>query len=101
MARCMKIDCRQKATHSVKIVIPDKLSDRTAAEGLLGVHLCKEHLGECQTKPFFDANPGLVKLMEAIATPGTEPDVTSAYVEGIGLGSAEYKAFKNAERAWN
>lgn len=92
----MKVDCRAKATHAVKMVVPDRNSDRTAAEGFLGVELCKEHLAECKTKPFFDANPAIEKLLRNLAAPGTEPDVLEAYVEGVPLGSPEHLAHKAA-----
>lgn len=93
--KCMRIDCDRKATNAVKVVVPDVLSDETSAEGLIGIELCDDHIHEAKAWEF--SAWGVFKSMIGhIATPGTEPAVEEAYVEGVPIGGMEHQAFLNS-----
>ena len=74
------------------MVVPDAWSDATAAEGLLGVNLCDDHLAEQLTMPIV-RNAEMERLLGMMADPQTEPDFPEAYLEGVPLGSPEHRAF--------
>lgn len=90
---CMRVDCDREATHAVKLVVPDSLSDETSAEGLIGVELCQAHMDEARAWEFTGVGSAFSALVGWLARPGTVPDLSEAYVESVPVGSPEHRAF--------
>jgi hypothetical protein len=83
--KCMNRDCSERATHEVRLVVPDALSDETAAEGPLGIALCAGHGAEVGTWDFAALGYALTPLVAALSKPGTQPDLSVAYAEAVRL----------------
>lgn len=96
MGECNRIDCRETATHAVKLVIPDANSDETSAEGCIGVELCARHIADAESWEFESLAAILAPHVAKLAAPGTVPDLSSAYVEAIPVTAAEHVEFMEA-----
>ena len=98
MGQCMFNGCRERATHALKLVVPDVDTSRTASEAVLGLELCHTHTTKAKAADFFDAAGEAFKdAIRAAARPGTAPDFDNAYTEGVPLGSAEHQAHSSAQ----
>ncbi len=91
---CMHIGCRSKATHAVKVVVPDRYSEEIASEGLLGVNLCGFHI-EAAAGWDLSGLKVFAGTLRAICEFGTDPDVDEAFIEAVPIGSMEHQAFLN------
>jgi len=93
MGQCMFNGCRERATHALKLVVPDVDTEKTASEAVLGLELCQTHITKARASVFFESGgepfKGAIRLS---ARPGTAPDFDNAYTEGVPLGSSEHQA---------
>lgn len=94
--KCMNRDCPREATHAVRLVVPCAVSDKTSAEGPMGIELCGDHIGEAETWDFGGMVAVLAAHVATLAAPGTEPDIASAYVEATPVTAAEHVGFMRA-----
>jgi hypothetical protein len=92
--------CLSRASHAIKIVVPDTFTDRTAAEAVLpGLELCHTHATKAKASEFFAVAPALTGALIRDACEGCDPNFSEAYVEAIAIGSLEHKAHVSAADA--
>lgn len=93
MGQCMFNGCRERATHALKLVVPDVDTEKTASEAVLGLELCHTHTSKAKATDFFAAaGEPFKQAIRMSARPGTAPDFDNAYTEGVPLGSSEHQA---------
>lgn len=93
MGQCMKAGCLDRATHALKLVIPDTDTSQTSSEAVLGLDLCQTHVTKAKASDFLQAaGEAFSEAIRNCARPGTTPDFDNAYTEGVPLGTAEHQA---------
>lgn len=83
------------------MTVPDAAYMGRHAWGFLGILTCQPHAEEAEAWEFLDRNPAMIALMEAASDGETVLDYGEAYISGVPIGSAEYKAWRAMEARVN
>lgn len=116
-APCGKKDCRDRATHGIKICVPcvgQALAQHRPLELFLGLVLCAKHAEEADVKEFFIERPKLLGLADpppsnpikdifdhAAGAQGREADYDRAFIAPVRLDSPEWRKFTQISQTSN